>query len=142
YYNQPVWKRIVVILAGPAVNLIIAFAIVWALFLSNGEAVPVKRIAVVQPSTPAARVLRAGDQLVSVDGVRGSPDTLRKQLGTHRCAGVQVNGCLAATPARIVVDRSGRLLTFEIRPRYNAAAHRPLIGFAFDSAQRPVGAGK
>src|SRR5205823_6762864 len=58
YYNQPVWKRIVVILAGPAVNLIIAFAIVWALFLSNGEAVPVKRIAVVQPSTPAARVLR------------------------------------------------------------------------------------
>ena len=27
YYNQPVWKRIVVILAGPAVNLLIAFAI-------------------------------------------------------------------------------------------------------------------
>src|SRR5437764_8176267 len=29
YYNQPVWKRIVVILAGPAVNLLLAFAIVW-----------------------------------------------------------------------------------------------------------------
>ena len=25
YYNQPVWKRVVVILAGPAVNLLIAF---------------------------------------------------------------------------------------------------------------------
>ena len=30
YYNQPVWKRIVVILAGPAVNLVIAFVIFWA----------------------------------------------------------------------------------------------------------------
>src|SRR5437016_111125 len=46
YYNQPVWKRIVVILAGPAMNLLIAFAIVWALFLSNGEAVPSGRIAI------------------------------------------------------------------------------------------------
>ena len=30
YYNQKVWKRIVVILAGPAVNLLIAFLIFWA----------------------------------------------------------------------------------------------------------------
>ena len=29
YYNQPVWKRVVVILAGPAMNLLIAFLIVW-----------------------------------------------------------------------------------------------------------------
>src|SRR5881227_4035966 len=26
YFNQPVWKRIVVILAGPVVNIVIAFA--------------------------------------------------------------------------------------------------------------------
>ena len=31
YYNQPVWKRIVTIAAGPAVNILIAFAIVWGL---------------------------------------------------------------------------------------------------------------
>src|SRR5579862_2499005 len=39
YYNQPVWKRVVVILAGPAVNLLIAFFIVWGLFLANGHQV-------------------------------------------------------------------------------------------------------
>src|SRR5881227_1345147 len=44
YYNQPVWKRIVVILAGPAVNLLIAFAIVWALLLSGGQQVPTSRV--------------------------------------------------------------------------------------------------
>src|SRR5438105_8538650 len=36
YYNQPVWKRIVVILAGPGVNLIIAFFLMLAIFWSQG----------------------------------------------------------------------------------------------------------
>jgi regulator of sigma E protease len=141
YYNQPVWKRIVVILAGPAVNLLIAFVIVWALFMSNGVAVPIKRVAVVDKSTPAFSHLRPGDQIVSVDGVSGSPDAIRAELATHRCAGAQVNGCRAATPARVVVRRDGKLLTFELYPRYSAADHRPLLGFAFDEASRPVSPG-
>ena len=31
YYNQPVWKRIVVIGAGPLVNIAVAFLIFWVL---------------------------------------------------------------------------------------------------------------
>src|SRR5437764_5322997 len=89
YYNQAVWKRIVVILAGPAVNLLIAFVIVWSLFLSNGETVPTGRIALVEKSTPAVGILRPGDQLVSVDGVTGSPDALRNELATHHCQRAQ-----------------------------------------------------
>jgi regulator of sigma E protease len=50
-----------------------------------------------------------------------------------------VNGCLAQTPARVVVRRGGRLLTFEISPRYSAADKRPLLGFAFGEASRSVG---
>src|ERR1700730_8988932 len=34
YYAQEPWKRIVVILAGPAVNLLIAFVLFWALLVS------------------------------------------------------------------------------------------------------------
>ncbi len=139
YYNQPVWKRIFVILAGPAANLLIAFGILWVLFLSNGELVASKQVAAVQKRTPAATVLHSGDKLVSVDGVTGSANALRDQLATHRCAGPQVNGCVAETPARIVVDRSGTLLTFELRPRYNAADHRPIVGFDFGSTEQPVG---
>jgi regulator of sigma E protease len=139
YYNQPVWKRIFVILAGPAVNLAIAFALVWALFLANGQAVATKKIDRVESSSQAAGKLRAGDQLVSVDGVTGSPDRLRAQLATHRCAGTQVNGCLAETPARIVVQREGNLLVFNIRPRYSAADRRPLVGFSFAAGQQSVG---
>ncbi len=93
-----------VILAGPAVNLLIAFLIVWALLMSSGQ--PGR--AQPRPSRrsdrdpPAAHVLRPGDQVVSVDGVGGSADAIRNQIDTHRCAGAQVNGCLAATPARVV----------------------------------------
>jgi regulator of sigma E protease len=142
YYNQPVWKRITVILAGPAVNLLIAFVIVWALFLSNGEQVATKRVAQIEKGSPAATALHVGDRLVSVDGVSGSPDAIRNQLGTHRCAGQQVNGCLAAAPARVVVRRDGKLRTFELRPRYSASDHRPLLGFAFGEGPHYVGAAK
>src|SRR5579875_3403600 len=87
YYNQPVWKRIVVILAGPAVNLVLAFVIVWAIYVSSGQAVPSRQIAQVQTGTPAASALKTGDVVVSVDGISGSSDAIRNQLATHRCAG-------------------------------------------------------
>jgi regulator of sigma E protease len=132
YYNQKVWKRVVVILAGPAMNLLIAFVIVWALAMSSGsQAVPTTSVAQVGAGTAAAHVLRPGDQVVSVDGVGGSEDAIRNQIDTHRCAGAQVNGCLAATPARVVVKRDGQLVTAQIRPKYSAADGRLLLGIAF-----------
>ncbi len=141
YYNQPAWKRIVVILAGPAVNLLIAFGLLWALSLANGQPVSTTRVVAVTKSTPAASALRAGDQIVSVDGVKGSVDAIARRLATHRCAGAQVNGCLAATPARVVVRRAGRLRSFELRPRYSSADSKPELGFEFGSVQKPVGVG-
>src|SRR5947209_9865587 len=125
YYNQPVWKRVFVILAGPFVNLLIAFLIIWALFLSNGQAVPSQRVAAVT-AVPAKTVLHAGDRIVSVDGVSASFAAIRAQLARHRCTGPQVNGCVAATPATVVVRRDGQLRTFRLRPVYSASAGRPL----------------
>src|ERR1700751_748186 len=58
YYNQKVWKRVVVILAGPFVNLVLAFVIVWALFLSNGQAVPDRQMFAVESGHPAAHYLK------------------------------------------------------------------------------------
>jgi len=137
YYHQKVWKRIVVILAGPAVNLVIAFVIFWAIALSSSQ--PVGTIDTVAQGTASASILRVGDRVVSVDGVGGSETAIRNQIGTHRCAGAQVNGCVAATPARVVVRRDGQLKTFAIFPRYSAAESRPLLGIDFGS---PVDAGQ
>ncbi len=143
YYNQPVWKRVVVILAGPAMNLVLAFGIVFGLFLANGQPGPaIKRVAAVQPGTPAASALKAGDRILSIDGVSGSPLAIQKQIRSHHCAGSQVNGCQAAAPARVLIRRHGRVLTLELRPRYVAAAKHVELGFAFDAPNRPVSVAK
>ena len=135
YYNQAVWKRVVTIAAGPAVNIIIAIIIVWIILLSSGEQTgqPTTRVATVDGGTPAAHVLRAGDQIVSVDGVGGSETAIHRAIERHRCAGAQVQGCLAATPARLVVRRDDRLIDVSVRPRYSSIDGETamLIGIEF-----------
>jgi regulator of sigma E protease len=131
YYNQAVWKRIVTILAGPLVNILIAFGIAWALLYSQGQqvVVPVKHVAAVSKDMPAATFMKPGDELVSIDGVSGSPAALRKQILSHRCAGAQTDGCLSATPATVVLRRDGKLLTFQARPKLVGTT--PELGFNF-----------
>jgi regulator of sigma E protease len=149
YYNQKVWKRVVVILAGPAVNLLIAFVIVWAIFLANGkpvytangQPVPNTTVAAVEKHAPATGVLRPGDRVVSVDGAGGSFTAIHRAIERHRCAGPQVSGCSAASPARVVVERNGQLQTFYITPRYNAVEKAMLLGFSPGLQMAPVGAG-
>jgi regulator of sigma E protease len=68
--------------------------------------------------------------------------TLRDQIGTHRCAGRQVDGCRAAEPTRITVIRDGREQTFPVTPVYNAELKRPLAGFVFEQKTRAVGVGE
>src|SRR4051794_6716418 len=88
YYSQPVWKRVVVIAAGPVVNLVLAFLLLFVFFWAIGEATPVvgKR----EAGSPAARVLKPGDRILSVDGRRGSLTALSNQIKSHRCPGRQV----------------------------------------------------
>jgi regulator of sigma E protease len=156
YYNQPPWKRIVVILAGPFVNVLLAFVILFGVYLSIPTAVVrdgrlVSRgtvVETVEPNTPAAGRLRAGDRIVAVDGSRNvSENALVKAISGHRCAGPQVSGCLARTPARIEVRRDGALRTLTVRPRYDAAAKRMEIGFEMSilpvtRSTGPVGAAR
>jgi regulator of sigma E protease len=137
YYNQPVWKRIVVIAAGPFVNLVIAFVILYFLAFSVAEAT--NEVESVQKNSPAAAVLKPGDRLVAVDGIRGDLPALRDQIATHECAGEQTDGCLAATPVEVTLLRDGHQVTVTARPKYDAAAQRPLLGFAY--ATKPLDPG-
>jgi regulator of sigma E protease len=141
YYRQPVWKRIVVISAGPAVNLVLAFLIIWALFLANGQGVATQRVASAGLEPPASRVLQPGDRIVSVDGVRGDALAIAKQVATHRCAGAARDGCVARSPAHLVVERDGERLAFDVRPIYDAApdVRRMRLGFRYDFATRSLG---
>jgi regulator of sigma E protease len=141
YFNQPVWKRVVVILAGPAVNLLIAFVIFWAIFGFHGIYQPSQKVAPGTLEAPAASVLKAGDQIVGLDGhANPGVNEITTLISRHRCAGAAVAGCRGATPATITVRRGDQLLTFHVRPRYDASVHRMRLGFAFDDALHRYGA--
>jgi regulator of sigma E protease len=127
YYAQPVWKRILVIAAGPFVNVVIAFVILF--FLATSLDQPSRSVETIEPGTPAASVLEPGDELVAVDGVRGDFLDLRDQIATHECEGEPEDGCIAATPATLTILRDGREITRTIRPEYDAVVGRPLLGF-------------
>jgi regulator of sigma E protease len=135
YYNQPVWKRIVVIAAGPAVNILIAFFVLF--FLALGTDRPTElTVDTVQTNTPAAMVLKPGDRIVSIDGVR--PDNggsnpsnddlddrakaIQAQVNTHHCAGSAVDHCQATTPVTLVVVRDGKQVALHATPFYDAKA--------------------
>jgi regulator of sigma E protease len=154
YYNQAPWKRIVVILAGPGVNLLIAFGLFWAILASgslNGAYTleslnssihtlqASAKVGAIEKGAPAEGALRPGDQILAVDGRRASVDSTIKAVDAHRCAGTQVNGCRATTPVLLTIRRSGRELTLAIRPRYDKTLGRMLIGFDFGVAAKPVG---
>ena len=147
FFRQPVWKRIVVIAAGPAVNLVLAFLILWVFFsfepIRDDEEPARPVVAAVNPGTPAVGVLEKGDRIVAVDGVRGNSEVLREQIGTHACAGEPVAGCRAADPVTLTIVRDGRQITRTVTPVYDAAEKRPLIGFGFEPPPpRELGAGE
>lgn len=137
YYEQPVWKRIVVIGAGPAVNIVLAFAILFVLAL--GAERPNQSIGEVLPDTPAAAAnLVAGDEIVAVDGNRypgldttARLERFRDDVASHHCAGKQVDGCVADTPVTLTIKRSGDVREVTVRPEYDSEAERALVGFGY-----------
>jgi regulator of sigma E protease len=147
YYRQPVWKRIVVIGAGPAVNIVLGFAILFVVALTSAS-VATQTVHEVVPKTPATGVLKAGDTIVAVDGHRylgldseARVGRFREEIATHRCAGKQKNGCIASTPVALTIKRDGQVKRVLVKPEYSAAAGQALVGFSFGSSPVDIGVG-
>jgi regulator of sigma E protease len=137
YHAQPVWKRIVVIAAGPAVNLVLAFVLLFAFFALIGPQTGSSKVGQIEKGYPAQGVLKPGDRLVAVDGHRGQPVQLSKRVASHTCAQKPpVKRCRAASPAQITVVRNGRELTFSVTPVYDPVAKRTRLGFAYAAGPR------
>lgn len=69
FQAQPVWKRFLIVLAGPATNFLFAIAVFCAVFATLGEPTTPPVVAAVQPGSPAAAAgIMAGDRVVSVSG--------------------------------------------------------------------------
>jgi len=147
YYRQPVWKRIAVIAAGPGVNIALAFAIFTFVYFANAQQVT-QSVGEVRNGSPAAKVLEPGDEILAVDGRAYAGldreerlERFAQQVATHKCAGRQIDGCVAATPATLRISREGRVQTISVRPEYDKANRRALVGFSYGTEADQISLG-
>src|SRR3990170_2639319 len=71
FMAQPVWKRSLVIAAGPVMNFILAILFFWGIFFFNGLQVPQSETTVIGQLTPGGPAEKAGikpgDKILSVN---------------------------------------------------------------------------
>ncbi len=67
FSSQPFWKRVLIILAGPAMNLAFPLLLFFIAHLGDGPVQP-SVVGIVLPERPAAGVLEPGDSIEAVDG--------------------------------------------------------------------------
>jgi len=146
YYKQKVWKRIVVVAAGPAVNIVLAFLILVGVRAAMGTPEVDQSVGAIRSNSPASKVLQPGDRIVAIDGQSFSslepPERLErfgKIVASHECAGGEkTQGCVAQTPVKLTVERGDETKTILVRPKYDATEKRALIGFSYGSEQKDV----
>jgi regulator of sigma E protease len=108
FLSKPKWQRFLILVAGPAMNLLIAIAFI-AVISMIGTEIPIMKpvIGEVQPNMPAIRAgLRAGDIIVAINGEPiNDYDDLRMAINMH-----------ANTPLRVDYRRAGVMQTTTMTP--------------------------
>ncbi len=116
YWRAPIWKRVTVIAAGPLTNLVFAIVLLAIVFMLGVPSKVDSTIATVDPGTPAAEIVLAGDTIVAIDGQTVDGDQISEKIRGS-------NG----DPVTLTIERGGKELTVQARPRLIEGAYR--LGF-------------
>ncbi len=127
YWRAPTWRRVAVIAAGPAANIVLAFALLAGL-LATSDLTATTRVESVRVGSPAARAgVRAGDRLVSIDGHALTPSDVATRVAASE-----------GRPLRLIVVRGGREVPLPaFAPRHDRGAWR--IGIMLAGEPMPPG---
>jgi len=132
YWRQPPWKRIVVIAAGPAMNILVAFLIFLVVYATGAPSNAAStKVGEVESNTPAAKAgLQVGDRVVAVDG--RAAKTFERVSELIRAS--------HGRPITVTVDRGGRLVKLGPRATEKVGG-RWIFGFVPAAALRtyPLG---
>jgi regulator of sigma E protease len=122
YWRARTWKRVAVIFAGPAANLLVAVVVFTILFMYGGGKATSTVDAVVDGRPAAEAGLRAGDRIVAIDGVPVEPAQIPERISGS-------NG----QPLTVTVERDGRRAVLgPVRPQRVEGAYR--LGFVLRGA--------
>ncbi len=125
FLQKPPWVRILIAMAGPAMNLLLPFAILVPYFVMAGshDEVTGNSIGAVDSGLPAYKAgLRPGDRIVAVDGAPVSTFwEISERIESYR----QSQG-----PLKLTVERPGEAapLTIEVQPEGVEQTH-PILGY-------------
>jgi regulator of sigma E protease len=105
FESQALWKRILIVLAGPAMNVLFPVVLYTSVYLEDKQLLP-PTIGAVVPGKPADGKLLPGDQIVAIDGksVATFPEVQR------------TIGARAGAPVRMTLQRDGRTLDVVVTP--------------------------
>jgi regulator of sigma E protease len=99
YWRAKTWKRVLVIFAGPAANVVLALALFTGLFMTSGGKATTTVESVTKNSPAAAIGLQANDRIVSINGVTMLPSDISHTISSSQ-----------GRPLTVVVERSGHLV--------------------------------
>jgi len=115
---KPPWQRLLILGAGPGMNLALAVVIFWATFMM-GSPRGLSLLTAVAPHSPAAAAgLKTGDRIIAVDGqpVRYSDEL---QTAVDNNLGQRIT---------LRVQRGARTFTTSLVPRINPPPHQGPMG--------------
>ena len=126
YWRQDTWRRIFVILAGPATNFLLAIALFAILFLVGGGKATTT-VGSVLPGKPAAAIgLKPGDQIVAINGATVEPRDISAAISGSK-----------GQPVTVMVQRGARLVTLPpVQPQVIDGAYR--LGFVLQGEKLGV----
>lgn len=134
FRHRSVWQRMAIVTAGPAMNLLLAVALLSLVGMTYGVQIgvtnrvatlqrrcPAEQGGALQPGCPAEQVgLRPGDAIVAIDGrpMERGEEVVRT---IHQSPGKRLV---------LTVERDGQRFTVEVTPRLEPTQQIGLIGFA------------
>jgi regulator of sigma E protease len=125
------WKRLIVLVAGPLMNLLTAF-LIYSFIVSRAGAYEIDKVLVssVVPSGPAAQAgFQPGDVFVSGDG---EPIENFGQLS-------EIVGANEGKAVHFLVDRNGQQVELTATPHMDKEMGRPIIGVGLTVPHRSTG---
>lgn len=114
FESLALWKRVVIVLAGPAMNLVFPIALYTSVYLEDREFLA-PTVGVVFPGKPADGKLFPGDVITAVDGraVASFPE-VQKALALR-----------AGVPTRVQVERDGKAVDVTLVPEAEVEVVEP-----------------
>lgn len=131
YARAPVWKRILTVVAGPLMNLLLAFVVAVGFMAAYGTVQTAPYVYEVEAGMPAEQAgLLTGDEFVSLDGAPLADGTIQDVSDAISAAGAQ--------PMRLTVLRGGEERTLELTPFYDEAEGRYRVGVTISARLVPL----